>query len=61
MSKENEEEMWCMMSSHQNLDEFIKEHTKLKDDKIIKEELETEFQYFFLESIILEQKFKEFD
>jgi len=59
MSKENEEEE--MMSDHQTLDEFIKEHTKLKDDKIIKEELESQFQYFFLESIILEQKFEEFD
>jgi hypothetical protein len=59
MSKENEEEE--MISSHQTLDEFIKEHTKLKDDKIIKEEMETEFQYFFLESVILEQKFEELD
>jgi len=59
MSKENEEEE--MMSDHQTLDEFIKEHTKFKDDKIIKEQLETQFQYFFLDLIMLEEKFEELD
>lgn len=58
MSEENKEEMESIQDS---LDKFLKNEARLKDDLIIKKELEPEFQYFFLDWSILEESFEALD
>lgn len=58
MSEEHKEEMGSIQDS---LDEFLKKEERLKNNLIIREVFEPEFEYFFLDLCVLEESFKALD